>query len=423
MFFKFSHKARLSLLSSFVVGLILAALFFGVDSYTRSSVLARERTELISAFRAFSSVPGEPFDVPEFREAHPDMSVTIYSSNGPRSSGPIATSLVKQRNILLFGGSVAGVPVVVASNFLDVERNLETVSKVLLLLWFPLVALVGAMAWFTTRSVFDPLERLHKQAESFSGTDLSQRLDTKDRAEFGAFAHQLNRFLDKIEVTAKREEQFAEDAAHELRTPLTILRTRLETTLLSTRTPQEYIAECELMLLEVERLSLIAEALLQSARAPVTFVGPTNIEQIVRTEISRFNLPDLNVEVTTEPAFVKITSEEVQIILNNLLSNAQRFAPKGSRIYVSLSNMNGDVILRVRDEGPGVDPKLTTKIFERFSRAEDSRNRVTGGAGIGLSVCKRIVETRAGTLTYSAAPEGGAIFTATFPAASSNRIS
>jgi signal transduction histidine kinase len=107
------------------------------------------------------------------------------------------------------------------------ERTMDLATIAVIALWFPLVGLVGAVTWMASARTFLPLESLTRQAELFSESDLSRRLQIDTQDEFGLFAKRLNHFLDRIEDSVDRQQRFVEDAAHELRTPLTILRGRI----------------------------------------------------------------------------------------------------------------------------------------------------------------------------------------------------
>ena len=108
--------------------------------------------------------------------------------------------------------------------------------------------------------------------------------------------------------------------------------------------------------------------------------------------------------------------EEVSVIADNLLDNARRFAPLGGAILLILVDTVHGAELRVVDHGPGVAEAHASRIFERFYRADEGRNRATGGAGIGLAVCRRLVESRGGTIEVETTPGGGATFVVRWPA-------
>ena len=284
------------------------------------------------------------------------------------------------------------------------EEALRRFATTLALLWFPLVGIVAAAATLASRATFLPLDELRRQADAAREGGLNARLQVTGGDEYGAFAMSLNGFLDNLEALVKNEEQFVADAAHELRTPLTALRGRVETTLLRDRTPAEYRRALGVVLEEAERLSALVEALLGSARPPRTPPPspPLDLEEEVERAqarwLDRFTEAGVGLEAKTRRVAAAVTPSEIGSILDNLLANALRASPEGAACRIELRVVGDRARLAVHDAGIGVPEELRERIFDRFVRGEESRNRKTGGFGIGLSLCRRIAEARGGTI-------------------------
>jgi signal transduction histidine kinase len=413
---KASHKTRLFLITSAAVAVILALLFAGIVFAVQRQVVAHKESEMRLAFQTSLGGDLSTFPLAQFRQNYPGYSVSIYDRSGSllRHSGPLeAPSFSGFRlgdEVVYLGQDLDSIRVVIASGWTSAEQGLDALASILAGLWLPLSLLVGAATWLGAHSVFRPLERMSIQAAAIRGSDLTERLAIQDRAEFGAFAEELNRMLDSIQETVEREEQFASDAAHELRTPLAILRTRIETTLLRERNPSEYVEALQAMIVEIDRLTLTIETLLRSARVMVAKADPCALQPIVLEAVERYQGPfrerGVKLESDVRPAIGVILPEELSSILGNLLENALRFSPGGSAVTVALWSTNGFAELSVQDQGSGVPPGMEDKIFERFARADDSRNRTTGGAGIGLAVCRRIAESRGGSIALEPSEKG-----------------
>src|SRR5262249_21697894 len=160
--------------------------------------------------------------------------------------------------------------------------------------------------WVAARATFLPLERLAKEAEALSAERLSGRLSVKHSGEYRDFVLRLNRFLDRLESSVKREERFLSDAAHELRTPLTVLRGEIETALLRSRTEAEYRATLEVLGEETTRLSSLVELLLRSASPAASAPGPLDLasaaERAHARWADRFAAKGARLELRVAPA-------------------------------------------------------------------------------------------------------------------------
>ena len=282
-----------------------------------------------------------------------------------------------------------------------------------------MVGLIGAVTWIASSRTFKPLSELSKQAERFSESDLSQRLQVETYDEFGDFALRLNNFLDRLEDSVQRQKRFIEDAAHELRTPLTILRGRMETALLVERNGDEYRETLTQILRETERMSRLVEAMLRSA-LPVQDVSnavdvETALEKVEARWLDQFVENGVVLRLDTVPIRTMAMEEEVDCVIDNLVSNALRASPKGSTCRLAVEADGLFALVTVTDEGTGVPEDKREAIFERFTRLEKSRNRSLGGFGIGLAVSRRLVEGRGGTIRVVAGPTGGARFEVRWP--------
>ena len=428
-----SHRLRLALVSTLVTGVLLGALFGVIVHFARGSALSGKQAELSSALASFTPPEDEHFDLGEFRDAHPELSASVFDLTGRRvaSVGRHPPRHVRgfaiDRGWLDVGARFKGQDVAIALDLSETQQGLHELATVLGAIWIPLTLLVGGVTWAAAQSVFRPLERLSAQALAMSGTDLSDRLVTLDRAEFGAFARRLNEMLDRIEETVQRGERFSTDAAHELRTPLAILRTRLETTLIRTRTTEEYEATLRRSVAEIGRLTAITESLLRSARGEVDPTEAIDLRPIVDETVERwkerFDERGVRLQKSASDASVELLPDEARIVLDNLLDNALRYAPARSSVVVRLGTTGTGSQLSVRDRGPGIPAELGERVFDRLVRADDSRNRASGGAGIGLAVCRQIVEARGGRMAIFEAADGGAEVGCRFPSAARLRPS
>jgi signal transduction histidine kinase len=399
-----------------VAAAILAIVFLGVVGLSERMELRADHHMLESALTQLSdhiNAKGRVADINEVYQAFPNVSFAVYDKNGAEVEqvGRLPLKPCKTFDLVTRGKAYFASMGLEAKDYMIVggvdwkltEQRLHRFSLILLFLWFFMVALVGAVSWFAAAATFRPLFSLTEQAADFSGHDLSHRLESGDKAEFGQFTEQLNMLLDRVEETARREEQFAADAAHELRTPLAILRGRIESTLLRTRSIGEYQTAMNALLPEVDRLTRLVEMLLRSATATHEAAPITELSEVIQGTASRwldrFAENGVQLDVKAEEVYSQIWPEELQCIVDNFLGNALRVSPKGSTCTVILEVVNNRAVVRVADQGAGVPEELIGKVFERFTRGEISRNRTSGGFGIGLAVCKTIVTTRGGNIS------------------------
>ena len=446
---RISHRVRLTLTTSAVSGTILAGLF-AVSMYIfRKEEINRAHDILRPAILqleedALTQNTITP-DLGLIVEANPQLSFGTFSQDGKllASSGvlpleptyPWASSMTGRptnksgvewgiidigQMTVIAGSKVANKGLIVGVlPWNERERTMTQATIALILLWFPLVGLIGAVTWIASSRTFKPLSELSKQAERFSESDLSQRLQVETYDEFGDFALRLNNFLDRLEDSVQRQKRFIEDAAHELRTPLTILRGRMETALLVERNGDEYRETLTQILRETERMSRLVEAMLRSA-LPVQDVSnavdvETALEKVEARWLDQFVENGVVLRLDTVPIRTMAMEEEVDCVIDNLVSNALRASPKGSTCRLAVEADGLFALVTVTDEGTGVPEDKREAIFERFTRLEKSRNRSLGGFGIGLAVSRRLVEGRGGTIRVVAGPTGGARFEVRWP--------
>ncbi len=407
-----------------VVAVLLAIVFAIVVTASRRASIREEREEMEVTFRAIARLPYPRFSVKELSESGTNIEARVFAADGhlvdfrgrmPVPPADLREGFALRAHWLFFAGPSGNDRVVLAQNLHEIEEGVRGLTKTLFELWIPLVVLVGGATWLGAQSVFRPLTRLADGAKAIQGSDLSQRLVPPDEAEFGALTATLNEMLARIEDSTVRSKRFADDAAHELRTPLAILRTQIETTLLRSRSESEYVASHETLLREVERVTTIVEALLQSARASSQPAPVVDLTPLVREAAERCSRHHLRIEI--EEVRAAILPEEFGIVLDNLLDNACRYAPPDTEIVVTLERCGPEVELRVADHGAGIRPGDAERIFDRFYRVDEHRNRASGGLGIGLALCRQIVEDRGGTIAATETSGGGATMVVRLPTA------
>ncbi|MGW6194684.1 sensor histidine kinase [Kribbella sp. NPDC055110] len=273
-----------------------------------------------------------------------------------------------------------------------------------LLLALPFVLVGGAaIAWLLLGRALRPVERIRAEAAAISASDLHRRLpEPGGDDEIARLTRTLNDMLGRLDDSAQAQRRFIADASHELRTPLTSMRTSLEVGLAHVdEAPWTDLAGRAVA--ETARLQRLVDALLLHARADAgTLIGALEIVDLtalanaVADAISPVRVPI--VVATGSPVAVEADGDQLTRLIRNLLDNATRYA--ATRVDLDVTADDGIAVLRVSDDGPGVDPADQERIFERFLRKDTARTRGTqpGSAGLGLSIARDIAVAHGGTL-------------------------
>jgi signal transduction histidine kinase len=283
-----------------------------------------------------------------------------------------------------------------------------------------LVALVAATTWATVGRALRPVEAIRSQVAEISRRDLGRRVPVSRAAdEVSRLARTMNDMLGRLQETVDQQRRFVADASHELRTPLAAARTDLEVALLHPdSTPWTDTARA--LLEENQRMERLVADLLYLARAdheaPQLPKLPVDLHEVVLGEATRISTPNrMRIDTSgVTGAFVEGRRDDLARVVRNLLDNAERYAC--SVVEVALHTLDGTVTLTVDDDGPGILPHDRSRIFERFSRLEDSRSRSAGGTGLGLAIVKEIIENHHGNVTVSERAPHGARIVVTLPA-------
>lgn len=294
-----------------------------------------------------------------------------------------------------------------------------------------LLVLSGLSIWLTITSALRPLKEVERTAEAIKGGKFSTRLMQRHgKTEIGRLNRALNSMLDSIETAVRGRDKtldqmrrFVSDASHELRTPLVTVRGYAELYRMGAIKNKKDVAEAMSRIeSEAVRMSGLVESLLTLTR--MDELENLNLKQTDLVALAEESVKD--VAVTNQAVSFRVASPEkslkleldpdrIKQVLANLLINASRFAPDSSEVTVSIERAEEKVRLSVIDRGEGIPEGLRDKVFDRFYRADNSRNRQTGGSGLGLAIAKSIVEAHSGKIWVQETPGGGATFVIELP--------
>jgi signal transduction histidine kinase len=266
------------------------------------------------------------------------------------------------------------------------------------------------------RRMINPLSEVIAAAQAVSQGDLSARVPVRPQNDdLSALSDHFNHMANELERSDHQRRNMLADIAHELRTPITILRGRLEGILDGVYPADEaHIAPAleETYLLErlVEDLRLVALAEANQLRFELK---PVRLEELAETILGLFSAQagernvQLHLDAETALPEVLVDPQRFQQVVGNLIDNALRYTPEGSSVELAIHRKGNSVELTVSDGGPGIPEEELTHVFDRFWRGEKSRARSTGGAGLGLSIAKQLVESQGGKITARNRPSHG----------------
>ena len=294
-----------------------------------------------------------------------------------------------------------------------------------------LVVLSGFSIWLTITSALRPLKEVERTAEAVQAGKFSSRLLSKHgKTEIGRLNNALNSMLDSIEgavtgrdKTLEQMRRFVSDASHELRTPLVTVRGYAELYRMGAITKKQDVAEAmQRIESEAVRMTGLVESLLtltrmdESGNLDLVETDLAKLADLVIKDASVAN-QDVNFRVVRlgKDFVAEVDSDRVKQVLTNLVANASRFAPAGSEVSLEIGAVDRNLNIKVIDHGQGIPEPLRSKVFERFYRADNSRNRSTGGSGLGLAIAKSIVTAHQGQIRVEETPDGGSTFVIELP--------
>jgi two-component system, OmpR family, sensor kinase len=369
-----------------------------------------------------NALPMLPRPLPAATELHPAV-VTLQGSGG-----------VAQYRAAIwpedqFGGNYA----VLAIPLTDEHSTLEQLLQLELVVGLGVVVATAILAWLIVTFGLRPLQRMGATAGQIAAGDLSRRVEpATPRTEIGRLGLALNAMLSQIEsafaqskASEQRLRRFIADASHELRTPLTSIRGYSE---MLRRGAAESAADSELARRRIEeesvRMTALVDDMLLIARLdqgrPLE-TGPVNLQAIARDAVDDARVVAPQREITlnaASPIVVNGDDTRLRQVVGNLVRNALVHTPPTSPIEVSVATEDSVARMSVADHGSGLEAEDAQRIFEPFYRADPSRSRDSGGAGLGLSIVTAVVAAHGGHVKVKETSGGGATFEVELPLAS-----
>lgn len=301
---------------------------------------------------------------------------------------------------------------------LNRTKFLRTCVLIICCILFPGIVIVYFIMGFALKPVY----MLKKNIAEINGNDLAKRIDsTSNGVELNSLAHSFNQLLDRIEVVLEREKTFAAGASHELKTPLAVVKTNLDVLYISGEPSKQELEETmEIVSKQTNRMIKLVDDLF----AMYEFRGyeladyihvESLIDEIILEQKNNLINKHINLHVYGNQCIVKGNLIMFKHAISNLIQNAIKFNLDNGRIDITIDRSSEYCVIKVLDEGIGISSIAAEHIFEAFFREDKSRSRKVGGAGLGLSIVKTIVEQHGGTVVYHPNIPRGSIFIVSVP--------
>ncbi len=309
----------------------------------------------------------------------------------------------------------------------DISSELAALNRFRILLGLGgasilLAALAGG--WWLAGRALKPIDAISHTASRIAAGNLDERIALADRdSELDQLARVLNDTFDRLAAAIELQKRFTTDASHELRTPLTIILTETQRALKSEREPaqyQQFLAHCQTA---AQRMRGIVDSLLVLARQDLAELQHQPIpcdlaplsEQLAARMAPIAAERSSAIHLDLRPAPVSSHPEFLDALVENLLSNALSHPPPGTAVTLRTFARNGEAVLEVHDDGPGINPGHLPKLFDRFYRADSARGQSAGHSGLGLAISRSIATSLGGRIEVESTPAAGTTFRFSLP--------
>lgn len=321
----------------------------------------------------------------------------------------------------------------VASSLEDVEDALNTLF-IILMITVPLALMVASLGGqFLANKALKPVDNVTQTARMITSQNLNQRIKPlKVKDEISRLIDTFNEMISRLDQSFRQIKQFSADASHELKTPLTILKGEVEVTLRKERTPYEYEQTLSSNLEEINRMSQIVDDLLLLSKADIGELRLSrediNLAEVLDEVVAQLNIlaqsKNLQIETSNHHEGIHIFGDPLRIreVFLNLIENGIKYTEEGGSIRITLTkdlHLEGEqrafAKIVVSDTGIGIGKEDQERVFDRFFRVDKARSRDQGGSGLGLSICKWIVEAHKGEIKVESEIGKGSSFIVKLP--------
>lgn len=291
--------------------------------------------------------------------------------------------------------------------FNDIDLSfINTLNRLLIGVTILALFLALAVGAFMSKRLSNPISKVINTAQQIAKGNLEARSSEKTKIrEINQLTSAINELAETLQKQELLRKRLTADVAHELRTPLATLQSHLEAMIdgiwkfdvARLKSCHEEIMRINRMVKDLERLARFeGEALdLNKTRFGIMEL----VKQIVLNFEPEFENKGVKIWVAGDEGMINADRDKFSQVIINLISNALKFTQKGGEVGINVEFTPGVVKIRVKDNGTGIASEDLPHIFERFYRADKSRNRLTGGSGIGLTVAKAIMEAHGGSIT------------------------
>lgn len=303
-------------------------------------------------------------------------------------------------------------------NFIQHQFKVFSIISLLVLIIATLVAALFA------RRISRPLKELAINTQALAAGNYSQKMPVASRDEIGQLCNSFNLLAQALAANKQSHAHWVADISHEMRTPLSVLKVQIEAMQDGIRPLNQ---ESLTMLYDKTLgLSQLIDDLFELSLSDVGTLSyhkeKLNLCTLLKTCIAHYEVKAQSAGLTLEDGIDKTLNTQVladanriQQLLSNLLENSVRYTDAGGIIRLTLTTNETQASITIDDSAPGIPPGQEDKIFDRLYRIENSRSRDTGGAGLGLAICKNIVSAHQGTINASPSPLGGVRILITLP--------
>jgi two-component system, OmpR family, sensor kinase len=311
-----------------------------------------------------------------------------------------------------------------------VDNALKQIMLIAILVVPAGLAVAAVASWWMAGRALQPVNQLTQAAEKIGISGLDQRLPLRGTGdELDRLSSTFNEMFARLAKAIGEMKQFTASISHELRTPLTALRGEAELLLLHPHSVEDYRRMLASQLEEYDRLERLINRLLTLARADTGDI-PMRPVRFSLSQLVQYLVEQLEIVASSKQVSLSIESKEsvqveadydwLETAILNLLDNAIKYTHAGGHVSVLVAINGSDRMLQIRDTGIGIPKDALPHIFERFWRADPSRNSSNEGVGLGLSLVQWIIEQHHGRIEVTSEPGNGSCFTILLPSANQN---